>query len=280
MGVGHASEPSVTRVTAPPDLAELRSLAERVALDAGALLLDGVDRVRSHVSTKSTGTDMVTEMDRASEALIVEGLLGPRPDDGILGEEGSDRAGTSGIRWVVDPLDGTTNYLYGFPGFNVSIAAEVDGRVEVGAVFDVVRAELFSAARGSGSTRNGEPIHCSAEVSLDRSLVGTGFAYHPDQRRRQAEVLVGVLPQVRDIRRQGAAALDLCSVACGRLDGYYERGLALWDLAAGGLIAGEAGAVVTDLDGHPPRPGAVVAAAPGIAAALRHLLTEAGARAE
>jgi myo-inositol-1(or 4)-monophosphatase len=228
--------------------------------------------VRAEVSTKSTGTDMVTEMDRASEVLISEALLGARPDDGILGEEGAHQAGTSGVRWVVDPLDGTTNYLYGFPGFNVSIAAEIDGEAAVGVVYDVVRDELFSAVRGGGATRNGEPIRASEQTELAHALVGTGFSYEPERRRRQAQALVRVLPRVRDIRRQGAAAIDLCSVACGRLDAYYERGLAPWDLAAGGLIAAEAGATVTDFAGNPATAGAVVAAAAGIAPALLGLL--------
>jgi myo-inositol-1(or 4)-monophosphatase len=264
-------------VTDPPDLAALRALAERVARDAGALLLEGAGRVRAEVSTKTTGTDMVTEMDRASEALITAGLLGARPHDGILGEEGANVDGTSGVRWVVDPLDGTTNYLYGFPGFNVSIAAEVTGEAAVGVVYDVVRDELFSAVRGAGATRDGAPIRPSGLMDLPHALLGTGFSYEPARRRRQAEVLVEVLPHVRDIRRQGAAALDLCSVACGRLDAYYERGLAAWDLAAGGLIATEAGALVTDLDGGPPVAGAVVAATPGIAGALLALLHTTGA---
>jgi myo-inositol-1(or 4)-monophosphatase len=259
-------------VTSRPDLADLQALAEQTARAAGALLLDGLDEARLEVSTKTTGTDMVTEMDRASEALITAALLGARPEDGILGEEGADRSGTSGVRWVVDPLDGTTNYLYGFPGFNVSIAAELDGRAVVGVVYDVIRNELFSAAAGGGSTRDGAPIRASSATELGHALVGTGFAYRPEERRRQAQVLVEVLPSVRDIRRQGAAALDLCSVACGRLDGYYERGLAPWDLAAGGLIATEAGAVVTDVAGGPAVAGDVVAAAPGIAADLRDLL--------
>jgi myo-inositol-1(or 4)-monophosphatase len=260
-------EPIVTRGS---DLQALRTLAERVALEAGRLLAEGLSRDRTHVGTKTTGTDMVTEMDRASEALIEGRLLGARPDDGILGEEGAHRTGTSGVRWVVDPLDGTTNYLYGFPGFNVSIAAEVDGRAQVGAVYDIVRGELFSGARGLGATRDGVPIHASAADVLGQALVGTGFSYDPERRRKQAEALVGVLPHVRDVRRQGAAALDLCSVACGRLDGYYEKGLAPWDLAAGEVIATEAGAVVDD-------EGSVIAAAPGIAAALRALVEGSGA---
>jgi myo-inositol-1(or 4)-monophosphatase len=259
-----------------PDLDELRTLAEHTARAAGGLLRRGLDRARAEVSTKSTGTDMVTEIDRASEVLITQRLRGMRPDDGVLGEEGVDIAGTSGVRWVVDPLDGTTNYLYGFPGFNVSIAAEVDGQAAVGVVYDVVRDELFSAIRGRGATREGQSIQPSGATDLAHVLLGTGFSYEPHRRRRQAEVLVEVLPRVRDIRRQGAAALDLCSVACGRLDAYYERGLAAWDLAAGGLIASEAGAIVTDFDGDPAGAGAVVAASPGIAGALRALLATTG----
>jgi myo-inositol-1(or 4)-monophosphatase len=255
-----------------PDLEALRTLAERVARAAGQLLLDGSSVARVEIATKTTGTDMVTEMDRASEALIEAELLSARPTDGILGEEGADRTGTSGVRWVVDPLDGTTNYLYGFPGFNVSIAAEIDDHVVAGAVYDIVRDELFSAHLGGGATRDGVAIAPSQATALGQALVGTGFSYDAGRRRRQAEVLVQVLPEVRDIRRQGAAAVDLCSVACGRLDGYYERGLARWDLAAGGLVATEAGAVVTDLAGGPALADAVLAAAPGVAGALLDLL--------
>jgi myo-inositol-1(or 4)-monophosphatase len=259
------------------DRTELRLLAEAVAREAGALLHDGLDRARLHVGTKSTGTDMVTEMDRAAEAHIVERLLAARPDDGVLGEEGTDRPGTSGVRWVVDPLDGTTNYLYGLPGFNVSVGAEVDGEVVAGAVFDVIRGELFSATLGGGATRDGATIRPSAATDLALALVATGFSYEADRRRRQAQVLVEVLPRVRDVRRLGAAAVDLCSVACGRVDAYYEKGLAPWDLAAGGLIAAEAGAIVTDLAGGSPRGDTVVAATPAVHGPLRALLERAGA---
>lgn len=260
-----------------PDPNELRLLGEAIAREVGALLHDGLDRARLQVDTKSTGTDMVTEMDRAAEARIVERILAVRPDDGILGEEGTDRAGTSGVRWVVDPLDGTTNYLYGLPGFNVSIAAEVDGVAVAGAVFDVVRGELFSATLGGGATRDGTPIAASAATELPLALVATGFSYDPERRRRQAQVLVELLPRIRDIRRSGAAAVDLCSVACGRVDAYFEVGLQPWDVAAGGLIASEAGAVISDFAGGRPREGAVVAAAPGLAGPLRELLVTAGA---
>jgi len=260
-----------------PDPRELRDLAESVARQAGALLHGALGLARSEVGTKSSATDMVTEMDRASESLIVEGLLGARPDDGLLGEEGTSVDGRSGVRWIVDPLDGTTNYLYGLPGFNVSLAAEVDGAVVAGVVLDVVRGELFSAVRGQGATLDGQPISASDATSLATALVGTGFSYDADRRRRQAQVLVEVLPEVRDIRRFGAAALDLCWVGAGRLDAYYERGLAPWDLAAGGLVAAEAGAVVTDLPASAPGTGSVMAAATGIAEDLLTLLERAGA---
>ncbi len=259
------------------DPRELCALAERAAREAGALLLAGIDEVRTDVRTKSTGTDMVSEMDRAAERRIVDLLLGARPDDGLLGEEGADVTGTSGVRWVVDPLDGTTNYLYGLAGFGVSIAAEHDGRAVAGVVLDVVRDELYAAVLGSGATRDGAAISASAVTDLPLALVATGFSYDAGRRAQQAAVLRDVLPAVRDIRRFGAAALDLCAVAAGRVDAYYERGLAPWDLAAGALIATEAGAVVTDLDGGPVRAGSVLAAAPGISAELLRLLGAAGA---
>lgn len=264
-------------MTAEPDLAILRSLCERVAQEAGRLLRNGMTRTDIQVEAKRTETDLVTEMDRASEALITQRLIEWRPDDGILGEEGAYRDGTSGVRWIVDPLDGTTNYLYGLSGFNVSIGVEVNEQPAAGAVYDIVRDELFSASRGGGATRNGETIQTTSARHLPHALVGTGFSYEPRQRRHQAEVLVTLLPKVRDIRRQGAAALDLCSVACGRLDAYYEQGLSPWDVAAGGLIAIEAGAAVTNLAGDAVTAGTVVAAAPGIAPALRSLLQSAGA---
>ena len=264
-----------------PDPGALVDLASGVAERAGELLLEGLHRRRTLVETKSTGTDMVSEMDRASEALIVEALLAARPDDGIVGEEGSARAGTSGVRWVIDPLDGTTNYLYGHPGWAVSIAAEVAGEaapgVIAGVVFDPIHGDLFTATLGGGARRNGEPAACSDQRDLALALVATGFGYQPVRRGAQAQVLVGLLPQVRDIRRMGAAAVDLCSVACGRVDAYFERGLAWWDLAAGSLIAAEAGAVVSAIDGGPVQPGSVVAAAPGIATPLRDRLSALGA---
>jgi myo-inositol-1(or 4)-monophosphatase len=264
-----------------PDPGALVDLAAGVAERAGDLLLDGLHRSRALIETKSTATDMVSEMDRASEALIVEALLAARPDDGIVGEEGSARAGTSGVRWVIDPLDGTTNYLYNHPGWGVSIAAEIGaegaGGVIAGVVLDPVHGDLFTATLGGGARRNGEPTACSDQSEVALALVATGFGYQPIRRAAQAQVLVGLLPHVRDIRRMGAAAVDLCSVACGRVDAYFERGLAWWDLAAGSLIATEAGAIVSSIDGGPVTPGSVLAAAPGIATPLRDRLSALGA---
>ncbi|HEX8804531.1 MAG TPA: inositol monophosphatase family protein [Acidimicrobiales bacterium] len=266
------------------DPRDLAALAADVAARAGDLLLEGWHRRRRFVATKSTGTDMVSEMDHASERLIVSALLADRPDDGVVGEEGTARPGTSGVRWVVDPLDGTTNYLYGIPGWAVSIAAEAAGGepgrgVIAGAVLDPAHGELFLATQGGGATCNGAAIACSDQDRLDLALLATGFGYDPVRRRAQAKVLAGLIGEVRDIRRHGAAAVDLCSVACGRVDGYYERGLAWWDHAAGALVATEAGAVVSSLDGGPPHEGSIVAAAPGIAVPLRDRLSALGANA-
>ena len=233
------------------DPSELVAIAVELAEEAGALLLEGQARVRTSVETKSTGTDMVTEMDRASERSIVAGLLGRRPDDGILGEEGSARAGTSGVRWVIDPLDGTTNYLYGFPSWGVAIGVEVDGVAVGGAVRDPVHGETFAAWRGGGARCNGRRLTIAGAATLATALVGTGFAYAATTRAEQAAVLQGVVPNVRDVRRAGAAAVDLCWVAAGRLDAFFERGLAPWDWCAASVIVEEAGARILrrDADG-------------------------------
>lgn len=258
---------------APVDRAALLELATSAARLAGAILLEGRRAGGITVAaTKSSPTDVVTAMDRAAERAIAAHLLAARPDDGLLGEEGDDRPGPSGVRWVIDPLDGTVNYLYDLPGWSVSIAAEAAGQTQVGVVLAPLAGELFAASRGDGATLDGVPIHCTAGVPLAQALVGTGFGYRSARRAVQAEVLQAVLPQVRDIRRLGSAALDLCAVACGRLDGYYERGLKPWDLAAGALIAEEAGAQVGGLAGAPPSTAFVLAAAPDLFAALDQLL--------
>jgi myo-inositol-1(or 4)-monophosphatase len=261
-----------------PTPAELLELAVALAAEAAALLVDGLGRVRTTVETKSTGTDMVTEMDRASERLIVDGVLEARPDDGIVGEEGTDRPGTSGVRWIVDPVDGTTNYLYGHPGFAVSIAAEIDGRgVVAGVVADPLHGDTYTATRGGGSYRNEIRLSGSAETRPGHALVATGFSYEPERRERQAAVLHHLLPRIRDIRRMGAAAVDLCSVAAGRVDAFYEKGLQPWDYAAGALVAQEAGMTVGDLAGNPTSTAFTLAAPPALFDAIAALLRAAGA---
>ena len=225
----------------------------------------------SGVETKSSGTDMVSEADREAEAAVAELLRGERPDDGLLGEEGAETSSASGRRWVVDPLDGTTNYLYRFPAWAVSVAVEDGDGGLAGVVYDPVADELFSATRGGGARLNGSPIGVSDAGELATSLIGTGFGYEPDVRAQQAEVVSRVLPRVRDIRRAGAAALDLCFVAAGRLDGYYERGIHRWDYAAGALIVREAGGEVLELEGG--RFG-LAAGSPGIARELADLVRE------
>jgi myo-inositol-1(or 4)-monophosphatase len=203
---------------------ELLALAVELAEAAGTLLLEGRDQVRTTVETKTTRTDMVTEMDRASESYIAAALRERRPGDALLGEEGTAAPGVTGVRWVVDPLDGTTNYLYGLPTFGVSIAAEIDGLAVAGVVHDPVVGETFAAARGQGASLNGIPLTVEGAPDLATALVGTGFSYDAAERGRQAALLRRVLPAVRDIRRVGAAAVDLCWVAAGRLDAFYERG--------------------------------------------------------
>ncbi|MFN8039241.1 MAG: inositol monophosphatase family protein [Acidimicrobiales bacterium] len=260
-----------------PDRDALADLALAMAERAATALVAGLGERRTAVDTKTSPTDMVTDMDRAAERIITEGLLDARPDDGILGEEGTDRAGRSGVRWIVDPLDGTTNYLYGHAGFAVSIAAEQGGRVVAGAVVDPMHGDAFRAVLGGGATRNGDPVRCSEVADPAVALVATGFSYEPERRARQAAVLTQVLPRIRDIRRVGAAAVDLCSVACGRVDAFWEKGLAPWDHAAGALIAAEAGARVGDLGGGPPSTAFTLAAPPALFEALAELLRSAGA---
>jgi myo-inositol-1(or 4)-monophosphatase len=265
----------------PPETDALLAVALAVAVDAAALLRDGMGRRRT-IENKSSITDLVTEMDRAAENLIVERLLAARPDDGIVGEEGTAHPGTSGVSWVVDPLDGTTNYVYGYPAFSVSVAARSTGddgigRTVAGVVADVAGGDVFAAGAGGGATHNGEPIRCSERADLATALVATGFSYDSGRRARQAGVLTHVLPAVRDIRRSGSAALDLCAMACGRVDAYYEKGMGDWDFAAGALIAAEAGAVVSDLQGGPPSSAFVMAAPAALAGELRALLGRAGA---
>lgn len=217
---------------------------------------------------------MVSAADRDAETLIQGALAAERPEDGLLGEEGAHAHGASGRRWVVDPLDGTTNFLYGFPAWAVSIGLEdADGGL-AGVVFDPVRDELFAAERGAGATLNGRPITVRDSGELARSLIATGFGYDAERRALQASVLERVLPRVRDVRRAGAAALDLSWLAAGRLDGYYERGLNPWDWSAATVIVVEAGGQVAELEGEPH---GLAAAGPGLLPDLLALLDAAEA---
>ena len=285
-----------------PDAGELLALAAKTAAAAARLLADEGAQARPEVvETKSSLTDVVTEMDRRAEALITEQIRAARPGDAILGEEGGETHGAAApgqpdggtpaaeVRWIVDPLDGTVNYLYGLSDWAVSIAAEVAGTIVAGVVAVPLHGETFLAVRGQGAWRRTDSglhsaigsgaigsgaigsgadgdttLRCNRGVPLGQALVGTGFGYLPGRRRIQGEVVSALLPQIRDIRRGGSASVDLCMVAAGRLDAFYERGLNYWDYAAGALIAAEAGARVTGLAGRPPGSSMTVAAGPGL----------------
>ena len=238
-----------------PDLPALLDLAVRAARAAGAELLSRYGNVEG-LDTKSSATDPVSDADRASEALIVAMLTDERPDDGLIGEEGASRPSASGVTWVIDPLDGTVNYLYELDNFSVSIAAEDAEGGLVGVVYDPVLDRLYTATRGGGAfvigaseatgDVGGRSLRVNEPVPLDRALLATGFGYTPSRRALQGAIVARLLPQIRDIRRMGSAALNLCELAAGRLDAYWEEGVQHWDVAAGGLIAIEAGAVMTD----------------------------------
>jgi myo-inositol-1(or 4)-monophosphatase len=226
-----------------------REIAIRTALDAGAILRGRLSQDRQ-VDYKGV-IDLVTDADRASEELISGRIKGAFPDHGFLGEEGTRGAEGSEYSWVVDPLDGTTNYAHAYPHFAVSIALERNGQVVLGVVYDPMRDELFVAERGRGAELNGAPIHVSTEDQLLRSLLATGFPYDPSTRGEALAVWNRLMDACQGVRRDGAAALNLCWTACGRLDGFYERNLKPWDMAAGSLIVAEAGGTVTNYAGEP-----------------------------
>lgn len=232
------------------------------------------------IDSKSSATDAVTEMDRGAESLIISQLLAEHPHDSVLGEEGGERIGTSEVRWVIDPLDGTVNYIYGLPVWGVSVGVQVAGVTHAGVVVAPELQVSWCAVRGRGSWEvcdgDGTPIHASGASEMSSSLVATGFGYDAGRRSRQGAVVAALLPDVRDIRRVGAAVVDLCWVASGRYDAYFERGLHPWDFVAGALIAQEAGAQVRGIGGSAYENG-VLAAAPGIADALHSRLETLGA---
>ena len=256
-----------------PDAADLLDLAVATARAAAALARAHRAEGVADVGTKSTITDLVTEADRAVERLIVRQIRQHRPHDAFLGEEyGEDNGSEAAVRWVVDPIDGTVNYVYGLPVYAVSIAAQVGGQSVAGVVVNAPTGEEWTATRGHGAWRDGRRLRTGTQTDLGQALVATGFAYDAAVRARQAAVVAGVLPRVRDIRRFGAASVDLCYTAEGQFDAYYERGLNAWDHAAAGLVAAEAGLLVTGLRGAPPSGDMVLAAPPALHGPLHDLL--------
>ncbi len=222
---------------------ELLELALRIAKNAGELLVQRP--LVFDLTSKSVAIDIATQMDHESETLIVKSILEARPGDGIIGEEGASRTSSTGITWVIDPIDGTVNYLYGLPGWSISIAAKDESGVLAGVVHSPTISSTWTASRGGGATFNSSPITCNSLVPLDRALIGTGFAYDVKERVAQGEAIASLLPKVRDVRRMGSAAVDMCFVAMGAFDGYFELGLKEWDLAAASLIATESGALIS-----------------------------------
>ncbi|HEY4811512.1 MAG TPA: inositol monophosphatase family protein [Solirubrobacteraceae bacterium] len=271
----------------PPELGrseadELLELAVQAATMAGALLLERVRRgAERQVSAKSTPTDLVSEADLASERAIRELLSRRRPEDGFIGEEGDHAEGTSGLQWVVDPLDGTVNFLFGIPQWCVSVAVRDSAGTIAGAVYDPNRDELFTATRNASprlvSSRGTAELDAGAIAhsrggDLATSLIATGLAYDAEVRAAQARVLARLAPRVRDIRRFGSAALDLCWTAAGRYDGYFERTVKEWDIAAGALICERAGLRVLELPVHEQLPWGILAAPPELAEPLMELV--------
>ncbi|GAA1811598.1 inositol monophosphatase [Planosporangium flavigriseum] len=256
-----------------PAAADLLDIAVAVARRAADLARSMRDRGVEGISTKSTDTDIVTAADRAVEQQVIEDLRIRRPDDAVMGEEsGAVDGRDSRVRWILDPIDGTVNYLYGLPVYAVSLAAEVDGVVVAGVVRNPATGDEWTATRGGGAYSGGRRLAGSQVTELGQALVGTGFGYDAARRAHQARVLAQVLPRVRDVRRMGAAAIDLCLAAEGALDAVYEKGLNLWDYAAGGLVAEEAGLRVTGLAGAPPSGEMVVAAPEALYRPLHDLL--------
>lgn len=259
------------------DPAELLTIASAAARRTGELLRDGRPDDLGVEHTKTSPSDVVTSMDLAAEKLLVELISERRPEDGFLGEEGAAKEGSSGIRWVVDPLDGTVNYLYGLPVWAVSVAAEDEQGALVGVVEVPPRAETYHAVRGGGAWCGERQLHRREAPALSGALVGTGFGYVTERRAHQADVVRTLLPLVRDIRRGGSAAIDLCDLAAGRLDAFYERGLNPWDFAAGALIAREAGIRAEGRNGARPSEELTVAAHPELFDELHDLLDGLGA---
>lgn len=226
---------------------QLLKLAEDIAIKAGEMLMRRPSKFE--LDQKSGVLDFATQMDHASERMIVSAILESRPDDGIMGEEGANHEGTSGYTWVIDPIDGTVNYLYAIPGWCISIAIKDSEGSLVGVVHAPSIGMTWTAIRGSGSFCNGQALQCNEPVELNRALVATGFAYDIERRKTQADFIKGLLPKIRDVRRIGACAVDICMIASGSIDAHFEAGVNEWDFAAAALIAQEAGARFTAVHG-------------------------------
>jgi myo-inositol-1(or 4)-monophosphatase len=267
-------------VPAADDVARLGRFAVELATGAAAVVREAASTLSAAqlaVAAKSTATDLVTAVDRQVEDWLVARIRGRRPQDAILGEERGGRGGSSGVRWLIDPIDGTVNFVLGLPQYAVSVAAEVDGRLVAGAVCNPASGELFRASLGGGAFLGETRLAGPREITLARAVIGTGFAYDAGRRARQAAVVLQLLPQIADIRRLGSASLDLCAVAAGRLDGYFEAGLSPWDYAAGALIATEAGCAVIGADAAANGSGFVAVAGAALAADLFAVLRQLGA---
>ena len=266
MGGGPGTDPS-----------ELLAVAVDIAGRAAELARTMRNRAVGEVSTKATDTDVVTAADKAVERMVLAELRARRPGDAVLGEETGERDGGTGVRWILDPIDGTVNYLYDLPYYALSLAAEVSGTVVAGVVRSEATGHQWTAVRGQGAYREGRRLTGSSCTDLGQALVATGFGYHPARRAHQARALVSVLPAVRDIRRLGSAALDLCLAAEGRVDAYFEKGLNVWDYAAGALVATEAGLRVGTQDGEGPGSTFLLAAPPALYPELADRLAAADA---
>ncbi len=265
------------QINVTPNPWELLALARTAASEAARLAVERRPADLGVADTKSSPTDVVTEMDTAAEALIRKLILEQRPDDAFLGEEGGADSGHSTVRWVIDPIDGTVNYLYDLPHWSVSVGVEVDGVTVAGVVAAPRLVEVYTAVRGAGSWCNDVRLRARPATELGSALVATGFGYRAERRERQGAIAGALLPRVRDIRRAGSAALDLCAVAVGRVDGYYERGTHHWDRCAGTLIATEAGAIVEGFHGAAASEEMAIAAPQGTFVALHDALVELGA---
>ncbi len=277
---------STENSNSPDVAAQLLPLVLELAKVGGELAAERRTGVITVADTKSSAVDVVTAVDREVEELLRSRIAAARPDDSILGEEGDDVVGTSGLTWVIDPIDGTVNYLYGVPFWAVSVAVCAgapnadDWKLLAGAVVAPTLGSQWHASAGGGAFKDGKRIAINSSDNLGVALLATGFGYRAEQRAEQAEILRGVLPQVRDIRRMGSAAIDLCMVADGTLDGYFESGVNPWDMAAGELVIRESGGVVTGLGGQAASPRMVVAGNPAIAPQIARIVNDAASAGE